>query len=360
MIKALSVQCFKNVAITSTFLFACSAYASDFPRLDFAPPAGENISGLEPVFDFDGDGCLPSAGISRTGQQNDGLRTTGKITGDCRSHDFMESSNTLHRGACVDANGARYCGHFYSLYFEKDQVIDYFGGGHRHDWEYAAVWTINGAVSHGSYSAHGALTTKPANELPFEGSHLKIVYHKDGPGTHAMRFAKPNEVAENPYNAFVTPVITSWYTVVGDGLSNIAMRNRLNRYDYGSGTIPLKDSRFLDNLNRFKPAGFPQFSMVHVEMENPAGNEVSLFEHCDFGGYKILLGEGSYSLGQLQSMGMSNDDVSSIQVPAGYKVELYEHDNFQGSIVGVQNQHLSCLTAKNFNDNVSSIKVIRL
>ncbi|MDX1452451.1 MAG: NPP1 family protein, partial [Oleiphilaceae bacterium] len=53
------------------------------------------------------------------------------------------------------------------------------------------------------YSSHGDQTTKPASELPFENGHLKIVYHKDGILTHAFRFAKTNEYAENPYGAFV-------------------------------------------------------------------------------------------------------------------------------------------------------------
>lgn len=351
--------CFKYALSIISFSLIHSVMADDFAGLDYTPPANNSINGTEPVFDFDGDGCLPSAGISRSGQQNSGLKTSGLITGDCRSSNFLDSSNTLHRYACVDSNAAHYCGHFYSLYFEKDQVINYFGGGHRHDWEYAAIWTVDGTVTHGSYSAHGNLNTKKASELPFEDSHLKIVYHKDGASTHAMRFAKSNESAENPYNAFVTPAITSWYELQGDGLSNIEMRNRLNRYDYGSGTIPLKDSQFLDRLNQFKPSGFPTFTLSSVEAANPQGSEVSLYQHCNYDGYMVLLNEGDYTLSNLQSMGISNDDLSSIVVPAGYRVELFEHDHFSGSLVTVTNQSISCLTSNNFNDKISSIKVTK-
>ena len=52
--------------------------ASDFPSLDQAVPNAEVIN-LAPVFDFDGDGCLPSAGISRTGQMNAGLSASGSM-----------------------------------------------------------------------------------------------------------------------------------------------------------------------------------------------------------------------------------------------------------------------------------------
>lgn len=235
-------------------------YANDFTALDQALPATYIINGTEPVFDFDGDGCLPSAGISRTGQQNSGLKTSGSLGGNCRDSWFLNTSNTVHRYACKDTSNGQYCAHFYALYFKKDQVFAYFGGGHRHDWEYAAVWTKDGLVTHGSYSAHGDLFTKPASDLPMENGHLKIVYHKDGILTHALRFAKTNEMAESAYNRFVTPPIISWYEMQGDGIDNQGLRDKLNQYDYGSATLPVKDSRFVYNINRFKPAGYPEFT----------------------------------------------------------------------------------------------------
>ncbi len=243
---------------------ASTASASDFAKLDEALPPNGIINNLQPVFDFDGDGCLPSAGISRLGEKNAGLKTSGKITGDCRSGNFMLTSNTMHRYVCKVSGGDQYCGHIYSLYFEKDQLFNYFGGGHRHDWEHAAVWTKNGVVTHGTYSSHGNQTTKPASELPFENGHLKIVYHKDGITTHAFRFAKNNEYAENPYGSFLTPTIVSWYQMEGDGLSNADMRSRLNTYDYGSATLPIKDSKFLNNINNGKPSSYPTFSNSDV------------------------------------------------------------------------------------------------
>jgi len=250
------------------FSLAPAAYANDFPRLDEALPLTIDISSNDPVFDFDTDGCLPSAGISRSGQQNGGLKPTGSITGGCRASNFLDLSNTLHRHACVTSGPDTYCGHFYALYFLKDQV-SVLGGGHRHDWEHAAIWTRNGVVTHGSYSAHGALITAAAAALPLENGHLKIVYHKDGVGTHAMRFAKPGEVAENSYGRFVTPTIVSWYTMRGDGVSNQQMRNDLNAFDYGSAIIPLKDSNFLTNLNTYRPAGYPEFTAASLTASNP-------------------------------------------------------------------------------------------
>lgn len=245
-----------------------SAQADFFGKLDQALPSKVNISANYPVFDFDTDGCLPSAGISREGKQNGGLKPTGTITGGCRASAFLESSNTLHRYACIVSGGDTYCGHFYALYFLKDQ-ISALGGGHRHDWEYAAIWTKNGVVTHGGYSAHGDLNNEDVSSLPMQDGHMKIVYHKDGALTHAMRFAKSGEVAENAYGTFVTPPIISWYEFKGDGVSNTQMRANLNSFDYGSAIIPMRDDNFLTNLNTYKPAGYPTFTQASVEASQP-------------------------------------------------------------------------------------------
>lgn len=248
---------------------SAAAWADDFPRLDAAWPTTVNIAATYPVFDFDTDGCLPSAGISRSGAQNGGLAASGSITGGCRKNNFMDYANTLHRHACITSGSDVYCGHFYALYFLKDQAT-VFGGGHRHDWEHAAVWTRNGVVTHAGYSAHGDLFNVAAASLPLDSNgHVKIVYHKDGVTTHAMRMAKVNEVAENGYGQFVTPAIVSWYEVKGDGLTNEQMRSRLNSYDYGSGTIPMRDNNFLSNLNTYRPAGYPAFTQASIEASKP-------------------------------------------------------------------------------------------
>lgn len=223
-------------------------------------PGFVDAASVAPTFDFDGDGCLPSAGISRSGQQNGGLNPSGSLTGQCRSNNFLDTSNTVHRQACIAARGSTYCAHFYALYFEKDQILNGIRSGHRHDWEYAAVWTTDGVVTDGSVSVHGDLTTAPASELAFEDGHLKVVYHKDGVGTHAFRFAGSNEAAENPYGAFVTPDIISWYEFEGDGLPNDTIRSLLDGFDYGSAVLPVRDGTFLENVNTFRPSGYPEFT----------------------------------------------------------------------------------------------------
>ena len=140
-------------------------------QLDKLP---ESIDGtakeLAVVFDFDMDSCYPSAAVSRAGKQNAGLRATGSITGECREIAQLTNSNTYYRRKCISKESVTYCVHMYALYFMKDQSRHIPGveQGHRHDWEFALLWTRNGALTHASYSAHGDVFTKPTAELYFD------------------------------------------------------------------------------------------------------------------------------------------------------------------------------------------------
>lgn len=239
--------------------FLAASNANDFAKLDEALPTDVDALSIAPVFDFDSDGCFSSSGISRAGQQNGGLQTAGSLGGGCRESNFLDLSNTMHRHKCIEQNGNTYCGHVYALYFEKDQVASFWGLGHRHDWEHVVVYTTNGVVTHGGVSCHGDVEQKSIDQLFTENGHLKVVYHKDGATTHCVRFAKETEFAENPYQAFVTPTIASWFELTGDGLTNEDMRGRLSSFNYGSAIFPIKDSRFFGELNKARPELYPSF-----------------------------------------------------------------------------------------------------
>lgn len=105
-----------------------------------------------------------------------------------------------------------------------------------------------------------------------------------------------------------------------------------------------------DEMAAFRPtAGGP------TTPTTPTGS-VKVFQHCNFGGYTATLPVGSHDLTKLRSLGIVNDDLSSIQVPAGYKVTLYYHDKFTGTAL-IRTQNDSCFVSSGFNDVVSSVKV---
>ncbi len=250
------------------------SHAHEFPSLDEAfrdIPSPNQVSLVElyhPVFDFTRNSCLPAAAISRSGKKNGGLGTSGTITGDCRKHKFLDASNTYHRWSSKTVNGKEYSAHLYDLYFEKDQVAAYVGGGHRHDVETVILYFTNNLPTHAAVSAHGDYSTRSWSNVPKDGNHPKVVYYKDPdpyigviPLTHSFRFANSGESVSNPYynGAWVTPPIVSWFHMHGDGVTNSAMRDLFNKYSYGKAGFKFKDSNFIKTVNAALPAGYPTF-----------------------------------------------------------------------------------------------------
>lgn len=89
---------------------------------------------------------------------------------------------------------------------------------------------------------------------------------------------------------------------------------------------------------------------------NPnAGGVATVYQHCNYNGYAVALPVGNYTLAQLKSYGINNDDLSSVKVANGYKITLYYDDNFGGSTVTISSGSNNCLG--NFNDKASSVKV---
>ncbi|HEY8894948.1 MAG TPA: Ig-like domain-containing protein [Niastella sp.] len=82
----------------------------------------------------------------------------------------------------------------------------------------------------------------------------------------------------------------------------------------------------------------------------------TVYKNCSYGGYAVGLLPGNYTLGQLQALGVLNDDISSLRVSSGYQVELFADNNFSGTSVIITADN-TCLTANSFNDLTSSLKV---
>jgi len=214
------------------------------------------IQDYAPVWDFDGDGCLPAAAISKTGQQNGGLKISGSQTGGCRSSNFMARSNTYHRWNTYQVGGTIYEFHIYELYFEKDQT--FFGswmgwlggkpGGHRHDVESVIIMFKNSQPTKIGVSAHGDYITRSWSSVPKSGTHVKVVYHQEGGLTHALRYAGQSEnTAENPTKKWVTPPLVSWYH-----MGNF-IRSKLNTFSFGTASMKTIDGSFDKDVFKLFP-----------------------------------------------------------------------------------------------------------
>jgi len=86
--------------------------------------------------------------------------------------------------------------------------------------------------------------------------------------------------------------------------------------------------------------------------------KATFYEHCDYQGRSIQLGQGSYDYNFIHSKGF-NDIISSIKVPKGLRVVVFEHDLNNGrSLTLIDNN--PCLINNSFNDIISSIIVINI
>jgi Carbohydrate binding module (family 6)/Ricin-type beta-trefoil lectin domain-like/Secretion system C-terminal sorting domain len=89
---------------------------------------------------------------------------------------------------------------------------------------------------------------------------------------------------------------------------------------------------------------------------SPTTGVVTTYKDCNYAGFSGGLEVGDYNLARLNSLGVLNDDVSSIKINQGFKVVLYQDDNFTGASVTLTGD-LSCFDTT-WNDKVSSIKVL--
>lgn len=209
--KRLKLSLAATAGAVALVAFPLSAFAD--PPQALAENASEREKTFQPVYDYDTDGCYATPGIGADGTVAPGLDLGGDVNGSCRDESDLENTNTYSREKCN--NG--WCGIVYGSYFEKDQVSHGGGSaGHRHDWEHIVVWVKDGKVEYVSTSAHGGFTVHKSADLPFEGTHAKVVYHKDGITTHAFRAAKNDggdEPPENHKGTWQRPALVGWTAI---------------------------------------------------------------------------------------------------------------------------------------------------
>ena len=87
-----------------------------------------------------------------------------------------------------------------------------------------------------------------------------------------------------------------------------------------------------------------------------AGSGPTFYPNANYGGTGVTLGNGTYTIAQMQAAGITNDAISSIQVPSGYTVVAYADGDFTGTAwtFTASNPNL----ANTGNDNtISSFKI---
>lgn len=202
----------------------------------------------QPAFDYDGDGCYPTPAIGPDGTIAPGLNNSGALNGNCHDQSDLDNTNSYARAKCNND----WCAYLYDLYFEKDQAVAGVDCcGHRHDLEHVVVWVNQDQAQFVSVSAHGDYSTHPRDQVAWDGTHAKVIYHKDGASTHCFRLASMDEQPENHYGTWQYPALVSWNNFPP------GIRDTLTSADFGSASLAIKDGAFEDNLNKAKPDGIP-------------------------------------------------------------------------------------------------------
>lgn len=139
----------------------------------------------------------------------------------------------------------------YAGYFEKDQAtLGPAAIGHTHDWEHVVVWVLGDQVQYVSVSQHSGYQVAARSAVRFDGTHPKIVYHKDGVSTHCFRFASGNdEPPENATGGWFFPRLVGWNGYPA------GYRDKLIGADFGSATLKIDDGDLPYALDRAKPSG---------------------------------------------------------------------------------------------------------
>ena len=147
-----------------------------------------------------------------------------------------------------------------------------------------------------------------------------------------------------------------WNNVLGSSTTNRENTFLTDWVLYYKNT-ELNLSQINSLVTNYKAQGLKRRNLAGQSYYDTTQTGVStVYKDCNYGGYAINLPIGDYTLSQLQSLGVLDNDISSLKVQNGYEVVLYANDNFTGTSITI-NSDDNCLVDNNFNDVASSVKV---
>ncbi len=142
--------------------------------------------------------------------------------------------------------------------------------------------------------------------------------------------------------------------VENDDISSIIIPSGYTAYLYENNNFGGTVKTLTSDVNNLASIGFnDKLSSLEIVADLP-----KVYQDINYEGYGVSLAPGKYTLAQLENLGISNDDLSSIEVPDGYTVYLYQHDNFGGEVKTLIRDEADFRNLS-FNDEVSSILVVR-
>lgn len=95
-------------------------------------------------------------------------------------------------------------------------------------------------------------------------------------------------------------------------------------------------------------------SGVHLYESIASLKKVHVYQDIHYSGFYSQLPIGTYTLAQLQARGITDNDITSMTVPAGYSVTVYENNNFTGAS---KTFTANATWLADWNDRITSIKI---
>lgn len=98
------------------------------------------------------------------------------------------------------------------------------------------------------------------------------------------------------------------------------------------------------------------FFKKHAIATKPATPSVRFFRNTNYDGLLASLSVGSYTLAQLNALGIPNNEISSFEVDSGLYVELFDEDQHSSPLGAFQTSTPNLISA-GINDKVSSLRI---
>jgi len=86
------------------------------------------------------------------------------------------------------------------------------------------------------------------------------------------------------------------------------------------------------------------------------GKMVTVYADCDYAGVSAKLPVGDYNLAELKRLGLGNNEISSVKVPAGLTLNVFENDFLRGAS-GSATGDIQCLDNSQFAGKITSLSV---
>ncbi len=189
------------------------------------------------------------------------------------------------------------------------------GGGYNVGWIETNEWLVYGGLS-----------------IPASGSYIVRIRVASPSGATAAVDLNGGSI---PLGDFAIPATGGW-----QNWATVTRTLNINAGTYNLGVFA-------------KTSGW-NFNWIEVVPNGGTSGLVTVYEHCNYGGWAAGFNTGSYDGNVMTSLGGRNDAISSVRVAAGYEAVLYENWDFSGASVVVTGDN-TCLS--NFNDRASSLIV---